>query len=257
MHKPVRQEVVEVVEKLKGNGSRALKILDLGGGFFPFALATHVVDMISYEKFLDIYAKRSYNALGVWGGSTPSFNKESWIVHNIASAGPLPFPDKYFDFCVCCHLLEDLVNPFKAVEELSRVAKAGYIEVPSKEYECTWGVDGVLGRKYAGFNHHYWLFSKTGDGLLIEPKYSFINSRACFHFSNKHKGVLERSNKHVLTYFWEWTIHLKIADTPLTQDLRMRHKEYIRKIKGNSVSSILLDLYQKMKDIGNKRRYGA
>src|SRR5262249_54127295 len=46
-----------------------------------------------------------------------------------------PFPDKYFDYSVCSHLLEDVRDPVAVLRELSRVARAGYIEAPSRARE--------------------------------------------------------------------------------------------------------------------------
>ena len=43
---------------------------------------------------------------------------------------PYPFADKEFDFLICSHVLEHLDDPVHACVEFSRIAKAGYIEVP-------------------------------------------------------------------------------------------------------------------------------
>lgn len=42
----------------------------------------------------------------------------------------LPFQDKSFDFVIASHVLEHSTNPSKFLQELQRVSKAGYIEVP-------------------------------------------------------------------------------------------------------------------------------
>ena len=42
----------------------------------------------------------------------------------------LPFRDKSFDFVIASHVLEHSANPEKFLNELQRVAKAGYIETP-------------------------------------------------------------------------------------------------------------------------------
>jgi len=43
----------------------------------------------------------------------------------------LPFKDKSFDFVIAAHVLEHSTDPVKFLTELQRVAKSGYIEVPS------------------------------------------------------------------------------------------------------------------------------
>lgn len=53
----------------------------------------------------------------------------------ISDASICPFPDNYFDGIVCSHLLEHLVNPYKAIFEWLRVTKIGgylYMIVPDK-----------------------------------------------------------------------------------------------------------------------------
>lgn len=43
----------------------------------------------------------------------------------------MPFGDKSFDFIIASHILEHVPDPDLFLKELSRVAKAGYIEVPT------------------------------------------------------------------------------------------------------------------------------
>jgi len=47
-----------------------------------------------------------------------------------AEAADMPFADKVFDYVICSHVLEHVTDPVAVVGELTRVAKAGYIEVP-------------------------------------------------------------------------------------------------------------------------------
>jgi hypothetical protein len=75
---------------------------------------------------------------------------------------PWPFTDKQFDFASCTHVLEDLRDPVWVCSEMMRVAKAGYIETPSRILEQSLGVEHPL---YAGFYHHRWLVS-VEDGVL-------------------------------------------------------------------------------------------
>jgi SAM-dependent methyltransferase len=42
----------------------------------------------------------------------------------------LPFADCFFDYVICSHVLEHVPDPAAVIGELTRVARAGYIEVP-------------------------------------------------------------------------------------------------------------------------------
>jgi len=47
-----------------------------------------------------------------------------------ADATDMPFADGVFDYAICSHVLEHVPDPLGVVRELTRVARAGYIEVP-------------------------------------------------------------------------------------------------------------------------------
>jgi SAM-dependent methyltransferase len=48
----------------------------------------------------------------------------------LAFAESLPFKDKEFDFVIASHVFEHSLDPIRFLEEMQRVSKAGYIEVP-------------------------------------------------------------------------------------------------------------------------------
>ena len=73
---------------------------------------------------------------------------------------PLPFADDEFDVCICTHTLEDLYNPFLALDEIKRVAKKGYLEMPHRGAESCFGVSPEQG-VYPGWGHHHWIFETT------------------------------------------------------------------------------------------------
>ena len=47
-----------------------------------------------------------------------------------ADAADMPFADQVFDYVICSHLLEHVTDPGAVIDEMVRVARAGYIEVP-------------------------------------------------------------------------------------------------------------------------------
>ncbi len=64
----------------------------------------------------------------------------------------MPFADGAFDYVVCSHVLEHVVDPTAVVAEMARVAKAGYIEVPE-----------AASAKILDFPSHLWWCRLDGD----------------------------------------------------------------------------------------------
>jgi uncharacterized protein YbaR (Trm112 family)/SAM-dependent methyltransferase len=71
----------------------------------------------------------------------------------------LPFRDRCVDFLICQHVLEHVDDPAKALDEMMRVARAGYIETPAPLWER------LVGRPY-----HHWLVSKQGSRIICSAK---------------------------------------------------------------------------------------
>jgi SAM-dependent methyltransferase len=76
-----------------------------------------------------------------------------------ADAATLPFADGVFDYAICSHVLEHVLDPAAVVGELARVAKAGYIEVPE-----------AASAKILDFPTHLWWCRRIGDTLHFEAK---------------------------------------------------------------------------------------
>lgn len=93
--------------------------------------------------------------------------------------GPLPFPDKTFDFVICRHTLEDLRDPIHVCREMNRVARAGYLETPSRLYESIRGVERPW---YCGHYHHRWLVEVEGDRVVFQFKPHNLHSSRAFFF---------------------------------------------------------------------------
>ncbi len=72
-----------------------------------------------------------------------------------ADASDMPFADKVFDYAICSHVLEHVEQPDAVIAELTRVAKAGYIEVPE-----------AASAKIVDFASHLWWVT-LDDGELV------------------------------------------------------------------------------------------
>jgi len=146
-----RDKAREIAERLPGDAL----VLDVGGGGSPFYRADYVIDMLPYDE---------RGALVRDGDAACRATEESWIKADICDRSPWPFTDKKFDYATCSHVLEDIRDPIWVCSEMVRVAKAGYIEVPSRIVEQSLGVEHPC---YAGFYHHRWLIDQD-SGFRIQ-----------------------------------------------------------------------------------------
>jgi hypothetical protein len=138
-------------------------VLDVGGWAAPLNRATHVLDMEPYE---------TRGIMGSYGPGPERFSADTWALHDICASEPWPYEDDAFDFAVCVTTLEDVRDPLRVCHELSRVAKAGYVEVPTTEWELAWWVQGP----WVGYQHHRWLCDAEGDGLVFTHKDPSLNA---------------------------------------------------------------------------------
>ena len=145
----LKSRLPEIIEK----GKHAERVLDLGGWYQPLNVATHVMDVQPYQS------RRRHECLDP--ENEERFTSKTWVVQDVCDS-PWPFPDKYFDFSFCSHLLEDVRDPLAICRELIRVAKGGYIETPSRQREIFskarfFTLKAALGRMpEVGFYHHRW-----------------------------------------------------------------------------------------------------
>ena len=68
---------------------------------------------------------------GGFGPGPERFGTDTWVTRDMCDPEPWPFADDVFDFAICTFTLEDIRDPVRVCAEMSRVARAGYIEVPS------------------------------------------------------------------------------------------------------------------------------
>jgi DNA repair exonuclease SbcCD nuclease subunit len=164
-------------------------VLDIGGWAKPFARADWVLDLMPYET------------RGLYGPSDPEaerFDADTWIQRDICDREPFPFADGEIDFVICSHTLEDIRDPIWVCSEIVRVAKAGYIEGPSRLEEQSYGVQGP----WVGWSHHRWLMDVSPRGIEFVAKPHVLHGRSEFHFPDGFAQALA-PEKRVDTLFWE------------------------------------------------------
>jgi hypothetical protein len=118
---------------------------------------------------------------------------------DLCAREPWPIADKSIDFAICSHTLEDLRDPLWVCGELVRVAKAGYIEVPSRiaEQSRGWERDTI-----AGLSHHRWLIDIDGTRLSFLMKYHLLHADWRYSFPPSFLRSLPERRK-VQWLFWD------------------------------------------------------
>ncbi|HYI38564.1 MAG TPA: methyltransferase domain-containing protein [Thermoleophilaceae bacterium] len=161
--------LAESLERFDREVPASASVLDVGGWAKPLTRADWVLDVMPYA---------TRGLLGSDGDGPERFGEETWVERDICDRTPWPFEDDQFDFVVCSHVLEDIRDPLWVASELSRVAKAGYVEVPSRLEEQSRGLQG----DWVGWGHHHWLIELEGDRFDFLFKPHIIHSREEFWF---------------------------------------------------------------------------
>ena len=166
-------------------------VLDVGGWGKPLRRADWVLDRMPYE---------TRGLYGFDGEGPERFDAATWVQRDMCDREPWPFVDDQFDFAVCSHTLEDVRDPIGVCQELARVAKAGYLEVPSRLEEQSFGVQGP----WVGWGHHPWLVELLPDGAGLEFtfKHHVLHGRSTDHFPAGFHASLAPEEK-VAWLFWE------------------------------------------------------
>jgi SAM-dependent methyltransferase len=190
----LRRNLPEVVRRARAGA----RVLDVGGWYLPLNSATHVIDILPYAtrgEPLDPETEARFSAA-------------TWHVLD-ACVPPWPFPDKFFDFSFCSHLLEDVRDPLAVVRELSRVAKSGYVETPSREREIfakeRWAALAArCGRPpEVGFYHHRWFVESSGTHLVFSAKTCEIERDPGYYLTRSSLGRKLREDESGLGFFWQ------------------------------------------------------
>lgn len=179
-----RPQVMSYVNKLKDQNPD-LTVIDIGAAWNPFdpKLVTHT---------LDINPVNLPNVTSFYGNMN---DYETWEVL-------FEYVEKHgkFDFCNCTHVLEDIAYPMTALRYMPRIAKQGFIAVPSLYWE--------LERREAfrGGHHHRWIFTEKDNKLVAYPKINLID------FINYNDSIISTKANLELRMFWKDTIEYEVIN---------------------------------------------
>lgn len=177
------------------------RVLDVGGWAAPLNRADWVIDLMPYES-------RGALAPGGVGPEPARFDRSRWVQADICSRDPWPFHDEFFDFAACTFTLEDIRDPVGVCREMSRVARAGYIEVPSLLDELSWRVPEPSGGPWVGHRHHRWLCTVQEGELVFLSKFHSLHSDPRLRIRRRDARRLSERER-VLSLFWEGSIRAR------------------------------------------------
>lgn len=177
----VKQSVDKVKSLISTNN---YKTIDVGASlqFWSYPECKFVADIVKIDhedvKFFDFNIQ----------------NKNTWteLLEYVETNGK-------FDFSICSHTLEDVINPTELLDILPKISNKGYIAIPSKfdEFSFLWE------NKYRGNAHHKQIIDIKNNEICIYPKFSFIE---VLEGTDK---LLETNQGRELVIFWEKEIPYK------------------------------------------------
>ena len=181
-------------------------VLDVGAWASPFNRAQWILDA---EPFETRGYYRTFGAPASQGGEREWFSKDTWVQRDICGREPWPFADKQFDFVVCSHTLEDIRDPLWVCSELIRVGKAGYVEVPSRVFESSLGMERP---NIAGLSHHRWLIDIVGNEITFLQKYHLIHSDWRYNIPRSY--LASRPREAAVQWLW-WKGEFRFSETTI------------------------------------------
>jgi hypothetical protein len=189
-------------QKLAGELDPADQVLDVGGWACPFNRAQWILDAQPFET-RGFY--RTFGGKPSQGGDQEWFTRDTWIQRDMCDRTPWPFSNRQFDFVICSHTLEDVRDPLWVCSEMIRVGKRGYIEVPSRAFESSLGMERP---NQAGLSHHRWLIDIRGDEIAFLPKLHMIHSHWRFALPRSYgRSLSAESSVQWLWWKSEFTFH--------------------------------------------------
>ena len=196
-------------EYLKKNNH--LKILDLGCTHVNYwEEANHFADIVDYTK---------------------QFSEKNLNFTLLGVDKKLPFKDKEFDYVILSHVLEHVPNINEFCQEVERIAKAGYIELPTI-------LEDNIVLSTNSSDDHKWMFKfdDVEKVLLVEKKKQLIEPFITHGvlFDSLRKNF--RSSL-VLELYWENKIDFDYIENKITNKISLI--TLLRKFFSKKIRTIL------------------
>ena len=182
------------------------KVLDVGCGYGANKYATTISDILDLS---DHYRDKTFVKI---------------------TEKKLPFKDKEFDFIIASHVAEHVEDISFFLNELSRVGRKGYIEVPTKLEDNL-----VFENKKA----HIWhlLFDDVNNQLNISKKIQYIEPVLTVSTIKKFNNYFRESL--VIELYWEDSIEFNIVENNPKISQKISTLNLLKKYFSKKIRSIL------------------
>ena len=185
-----REHIINYIQRQK-NQNINYSVIDIGGSAeytsWSYPVIDYIADLVDPPNEINKikYFKLNFNYESEW--------KE--ILDFVNENGK-------FDFCICSHVIEDISTPKVLINMLGKIAKEGFIGIPSKYRE----LKEINNNKYVGYMHHRWIYTFENEKLLAYPKLNFIDSL------ENVKKIGENNDLIDLSFFWKNKLNLEIIN---------------------------------------------
>lgn len=160
-------------------------VIDIGSGDRPFWRADVYLDKLTLGNNQRTSQTSTIHSIGKFINS---------------DAEKMPFKNKVFDFSFCSHLLEHVEDPGKVINEIIRVSKAGYLEVPN----------GIL-EAIEPFDTHLWFVFYDGKKLIFYRKSKKFHDNLYKNGVN-YIGLINKIDEPFIRFYWKKYIRYEIIN---------------------------------------------
>lgn len=161
-------------------------VIDIGSGDKPFWRANVFLDNLSLDNLQRSTYGDTVKGLG------------NFVNGDITKT---QFKNKVFDFSFCSHLLEHVEKPDLVIQEIVRISKAGYIEVPNGLMEYI-----------QPFPTHLWFVFISKNKLLFIRKGERLH-QILTQNSENFPHLLSKVNSPFIRFYWKKEIEYEIVDS--------------------------------------------
>ena len=184
-----RRSVLEYIETMKTK-KETFTVVDVGGSYNGWSF--HVLDAI-----IDFNDPPPCSKKNIKHFKMDITHPDSWreVLEYVEKVGK-------FDFCICTHTLEDIMNPVFVGEQMGKIAHAGYIAVPSKYRELARFENHS--NSYRGYIHHRWIFNMENGAFVGYPKINYVENNSTFD------AIADLDDRRSdLSFYWKGRVDIR------------------------------------------------